>query len=90
MWDEFDVIEKLNIDYQRRLLWSLNGQFNAFAWKLKLASNAHADNMFSLLNVGGRDRRGGPILIFPGTSNLEKVRIEDIRRLVFYLSTIPR
>ena len=58
--------------------------------KAEVSSNAYADNMFSLLNVGGRDRRGGPILIFPGTSNLEKVRIEDLRRLVFYLSTIPR
>ena len=39
---------------------------------------------------GGRDKRGGPILTFPSRPNLEKVKPEDLRRVVCYLSTIPR
>ncbi|XP_033628960.1 kalirin-like [Asterias rubens] len=38
---------------------------------------------------GGRDKRGGPILTFPSRPNLDKVKPEDLRRVVFYLSTIP-
>uniref|UniRef100_A0A3P9JV87 non-specific serine/threonine protein kinase n=1 Tax=Oryzias latipes TaxID=8090 RepID=A0A3P9JV87_ORYLA len=38
---------------------------------------------------GGRDRRGGPILTFPARSNHDRIRPEDLRRLVAYLATIP-
>ncbi|XP_057691051.1 triple functional domain protein isoform X1 [Corythoichthys intestinalis] len=39
---------------------------------------------------GGRDRRGGPVLTFPARSNHDRIRAEDLRRLVAYLATIPR
>ncbi|XP_028985314.1 triple functional domain protein-like isoform X1 [Betta splendens] len=39
---------------------------------------------------GGRDRRGGPVLTFPARSNHDRIRPEDLRRLVAYLATIPR
>uniref|UniRef100_A0A672SA53 non-specific serine/threonine protein kinase n=1 Tax=Sinocyclocheilus grahami TaxID=75366 RepID=A0A672SA53_SINGR len=38
---------------------------------------------------GGRDKRGGPILIFPARSNHDRIKQEDLRRLVTYLSTVP-
>ncbi|XP_037532331.1 triple functional domain protein [Nematolebias whitei] len=38
---------------------------------------------------GGRDRRGGPILTFPARSNHDRIRPDDLRRLVAYLATIP-
>nr|XP_023011436.1 triple functional domain protein isoform X5 [Maylandia zebra] len=38
---------------------------------------------------GGRDRRGGPILTFPARSNHDRIRPEDLRRLIAYLATIP-
>lgn len=40
--------------------------------------------------AGGRDRRGGPVLTFPARSNHDRIRAEDLRRLVAYLATIPR
>uniref|UniRef100_A0A665UQ00 Trio Rho guanine nucleotide exchange factor b n=1 Tax=Echeneis naucrates TaxID=173247 RepID=A0A665UQ00_ECHNA len=42
-----------------------------------------------LSNIGGRDRRGGPILTFPARSNHDRIRPEDLRRLIAYLATIP-
>ncbi len=39
---------------------------------------------------GGRDRRGGPVLTFPARSNHDRIRPEDLRRLIAYLATIPR
>uniref|UniRef100_A0A665UPL2 Trio Rho guanine nucleotide exchange factor b n=1 Tax=Echeneis naucrates TaxID=173247 RepID=A0A665UPL2_ECHNA len=44
---------------------------------------------FSLCPKGGRDRRGGPILTFPARSNHDRIRPEDLRRLIAYLATIP-
>ncbi|XP_062303477.1 LOW QUALITY PROTEIN: kalirin RhoGEF kinase b [Osmerus eperlanus] len=38
---------------------------------------------------GGRDKRGGPILTFPSRTNHDRVKQEDLSRLVTYLSTIP-
>ncbi|XP_048850160.1 triple functional domain protein isoform X5 [Brienomyrus brachyistius] len=38
---------------------------------------------------GGRDRRGGPVLTFPSRSNHDRIRPEDLRRLVAYLAGIP-
>ncbi|XP_056157511.1 kalirin RhoGEF kinase b, partial [Lampris incognitus] len=38
---------------------------------------------------GGRDKRGGPILTFPARTNHDRVKPEDLSRLVTYLSTIP-
>ncbi|KAM4559204.1 kalirin isoform 1-T1 [Odontesthes bonariensis] len=38
---------------------------------------------------GGRDKRGGPILTFPSRSNHDRIKQEDLRRLVTYLSTVP-
>ncbi|XP_016401946.1 kalirin-like, partial [Sinocyclocheilus rhinocerous] len=37
---------------------------------------------------GGRDKRGGPILTFPARSNHDRIKQEDLRRLVTYLSTV--
>lgn len=42
------------------------------------------------LYTGGRDKRGGPILTFPARSNHDRIKQEDLRRLVTYLSTVPR
>uniref|UniRef100_A0A671T981 Kalirin-like n=1 Tax=Sinocyclocheilus anshuiensis TaxID=1608454 RepID=A0A671T981_9TELE len=39
---------------------------------------------------GGRDKRGGPILTFPARSNHDRIKQEDLRKLVTYLSTVPR
>ncbi|GAA6073994.1 triple functional domain protein-like isoform X1 [Tachysurus ichikawai] len=39
---------------------------------------------------GGRDRRGGPVLTFPARSNHDRIRQEDLRRLIAYLAGIPR
>ncbi|XP_068612798.1 triple functional domain protein [Brachionichthys hirsutus] len=38
---------------------------------------------------GGRDRRGGPVLTFPARSNHDRIRSEDLRRLIAYLATVP-
>ncbi|XP_055012937.1 triple functional domain protein isoform X4 [Boleophthalmus pectinirostris] len=38
---------------------------------------------------GGRDRRGGPVLTFPSRSNHDRIRQEDLRRLIAYLASIP-
>ncbi|XP_059423312.1 triple functional domain protein isoform X2 [Carassius carassius] len=38
---------------------------------------------------GGRDRRGGPVLTFPARSNHDRIRQEDLRRLIGYLASIP-
>uniref|UniRef100_A0A671QIF3 Kalirin-like n=1 Tax=Sinocyclocheilus anshuiensis TaxID=1608454 RepID=A0A671QIF3_9TELE len=34
-------------------------------------------------------KRGGPILAFPARSNHDRIKQEDLRRLVTYLSTVP-
>nr|XP_006819273.1 PREDICTED: kalirin-like [Saccoglossus kowalevskii] len=38
---------------------------------------------------GGRDKRGGPILTFPARSNLDKIKYDELRRLMMYLASIP-
>ncbi|KAM9835916.1 LOW QUALITY PROTEIN: kalirin-like [Aulostomus maculatus] len=38
---------------------------------------------------GGRDKRGGPILTFPARTNHDRIKQEDLSRLVTYLSTVP-
>ncbi|XP_059801136.1 triple functional domain protein-like isoform X4 [Hypanus sabinus] len=38
---------------------------------------------------GGRDKRGGPVLTFPARSNHDRIRQEDLRRLISYLANIP-
>uniref|UniRef100_A0A673CN99 Trio Rho guanine nucleotide exchange factor b n=1 Tax=Sphaeramia orbicularis TaxID=375764 RepID=A0A673CN99_9TELE len=43
----------------------------------------------SLFSYSGRDRRGGPVLTFPARSNHDRIRPEDLRRLIAYLATIP-
>lgn len=43
-----------------------------------------------LLYSGGRDRRGGPVLTFPSRSNHDRIRTDDLRRLIAYLAGIPR
>ncbi|KAM7372904.1 hypothetical protein PAMP_007797 [Pampus punctatissimus] len=39
--------------------------------------------------AGGRDRRGGPVLTFPSRSNHDRIRTDDLRRLIAYLAGIP-
>uniref|UniRef100_A0A8C0FYF1 Trio Rho guanine nucleotide exchange factor n=1 Tax=Bubo bubo TaxID=30461 RepID=A0A8C0FYF1_BUBBB len=36
-----------------------------------------------------KDKRGGPILTFPARSNHDRIRQEDLRRLISYLACIP-
>ncbi|XP_064420011.1 kalirin RhoGEF kinase b [Latimeria chalumnae] len=38
---------------------------------------------------GGRDKRGGPILTFPARSNHDRIKQDDLRKLVMYLASIP-
>ncbi|XP_010227012.1 PREDICTED: kalirin-like, partial [Tinamus guttatus] len=38
---------------------------------------------------GGRDKRGGPVLTFPARSNHDRIRQEDLRKLVTYLASVP-
>ncbi|KAM3929732.1 triple functional domain protein isoform 1-T1 [Leptodactylus fuscus] len=38
---------------------------------------------------GGRDKRGGPVLTFPARSNHDRIRQEDLRKLLSYLACIP-
>lgn len=38
---------------------------------------------------GGRDRRGGPVLLFPSTQKRERAKPEDYKRLLQYLFAIP-
>ncbi|XP_076248755.1 trio Rho guanine nucleotide exchange factor isoform X3 [Calliopsis andreniformis] len=38
---------------------------------------------------GGRDRRGGPVLLFPTTPRRERAKPEDYKRLLQYLLTVP-
>ncbi|KAF7240502.1 Triple functional domain protein, partial [Varanus komodoensis] len=48
------------------------------------------DSLFSALaSESGRDKRGGPILTFPARSNHDRIRQEDLRRLISYLACIP-
>uniref|UniRef100_A0A671Z3C5 non-specific serine/threonine protein kinase n=1 Tax=Sparus aurata TaxID=8175 RepID=A0A671Z3C5_SPAAU len=42
-----------------------------------------------VMSCSGRDKRGGPILTFPARSNHDRIKQEDLRRLVTYLSTVP-
>uniref|UniRef100_A0A669BU95 Trio Rho guanine nucleotide exchange factor a n=1 Tax=Oreochromis niloticus TaxID=8128 RepID=A0A669BU95_ORENI len=35
------------------------------------------------------DRRGGPVLTFPSRSNHDRIRTDDLRRLIAYLAGIP-
>ncbi|XP_064466147.1 triple functional domain protein-like isoform X2 [Ornithodoros turicata] len=42
-----------------------------------------------ILLTGGRDLRGGPILTFPARSRPDRLRPEDLRKVLTYLSSIP-
>lgn len=46
--------------------------------------------LLAYIASGGRDRRGGPVLTFPSRSNHDRIRTEDLRRLIAYLAGIPR
>jgi len=39
---------------------------------------------------GGRDSRGGPIVSFPSTSKRERIKPEDLKKIISYLFNIPR
>ena len=57
-------------------------------------ANQNDVTLWVFLNVfyfsGGRGKRGGPILTFPARSNHDRIRQEDLRRLISYLACIPR
>ena len=38
---------------------------------------------------GGRDKRGGPLLLFPNSPRRDRVQTEELNRLVHYLISIP-
>jgi len=38
---------------------------------------------------GGRDKRGGPLMLFPTSAKRERASPEDVRRLLQYLFSIP-
>lgn len=40
--------------------------------------------------TGGRDLRGGPVLSFPSTPRRDRVKPDDIRRILTYLFSLPR
>ncbi|KAJ7420938.1 kalirin [Pitangus sulphuratus] len=50
----------------------------------------NGDGCASGLETGGRDKRGGPVLTFPARSNHDRIRQEDLRKLVTYLASVPR
>uniref|UniRef100_A0A8C2CEW5 Kalirin RhoGEF kinase n=1 Tax=Cyprinus carpio TaxID=7962 RepID=A0A8C2CEW5_CYPCA len=56
---------------------------------LCLALSSKISNKSVLFFSGGRDKRGGPILTFPARSNHDRIKQEDLRKLVTYLSTVP-
>lgn len=39
--------------------------------------------------LGGRDRRGGPILTFPNPSKIDKLSSDEIKAVVCYLLALP-
>uniref|UniRef100_A0A1I8HVN7 ANK_REP_REGION domain-containing protein n=1 Tax=Macrostomum lignano TaxID=282301 RepID=A0A1I8HVN7_9PLAT len=48
----------------------------------------HLEHRVAML-PGGRDRRGGPIMCFPGRADTEKIPVDELMRLVKYLSYVP-
>lgn len=50
----------------------------------------HESTNWQLLLQGGRDKRGGPILTFPSATHPEKLKYDDLRRLMTYLASVPR
>ena len=38
---------------------------------------------------GGRDKQGNVLLQFPADSQLEKLSIEDLQRVILFLTSIP-
>ena len=38
---------------------------------------------------GGRDKRGGPLLLFPTSARRDRAHAEDLKRLLHYLFSIP-
>ncbi|KAK2186677.1 hypothetical protein NP493_191g00009 [Ridgeia piscesae] len=53
-----------------------------------LSSYSHGS--YSERSVGGRDRRGGPILTFPGDVDASAFSTDDVISCLTYLSSIPR
>lgn len=39
---------------------------------------------------GGRDKRGGPILVFPAHTNIDKLPHDDLKTVISYLTAVPR
>uniref|UniRef100_A0A674J004 non-specific serine/threonine protein kinase n=1 Tax=Terrapene triunguis TaxID=2587831 RepID=A0A674J004_9SAUR len=68
------VIPLTKVEYQER-----------FSHGVRYAFGIYHKSCFS----GGRDKRGGPILTFPARSNHDRIRQEDLRRLISYLACIP-
>uniref|UniRef100_A0A8C3JTU0 non-specific serine/threonine protein kinase n=2 Tax=Neoaves TaxID=3078114 RepID=A0A8C3JTU0_9CHAR len=52
------------------------------------AKGSHQAQRFGW-RLGGRDKRGGPVLTFPARSNHDRIRQEDLRKLVTYLASVP-
>lgn len=42
------------------------------------------------LFLGGRDRRGGPIISFPARSKAAEIERSSLTRLLAYLASLPR
>ena len=40
--------------------------------------------------LGGKDRRGGPVITIPSRGLNPEVRSEDFKRLLVYLAGLPR
>lgn len=39
---------------------------------------------------GGRDSRNGPIISFPSTPKRERIKPEDLKRVINYLINLPK
>ncbi|RXM29505.1 Kalirin [Acipenser ruthenus] len=50
---------------------------------------SHIFNLCNMSTTGGRDKRGGSILTFPARSNHDRIKQEELRRLVTYLASVP-
>lgn len=71
-------------------LLSLKVQYNWCCNKTYEMTHAKVTRVCVCIASGGRDRRGGPVLTFPSRSNHDRIRTDDLRRLIAYLAGIPR
>ncbi|KAL7984586.1 hypothetical protein Chor_003156 [Crotalus horridus] len=86
--DEMKAMEVLPILKEKVAYLSVR-LINKHGTHLMTAADFSFQALSMFLFSGGRDKRGGPILTFPARSNHDRIRQEDLRRLISYLACIP-